>query len=354
MSWTGSDLIGGGQWDAGALSYSPSFSNNAPVVSPPAALSLEFANGGAGLEKSNPALQAWIVSGTALDSEDGALSVLADLSGLPDPIPASQTPYSIPFVSEPDSGGLTGTGYASLAISEAQAANDPPLALGNYPQQPATVGVFFTFDASTLISDSDILAFAATGLPEGWTINSNTGVVSGVATGSGNYTIQINATDTAGQTLVDGQGNPAVVLLPVIIDPAPSNIVLFPINRTVLWDSGKTPVLVIGDTFWHLATLLQGVDSEPFDVSGADTVRVRFVDQVHENPLCETVDISAGTGGADWASGVISMLVSSEVTAQISEHISKKSLAVIEIEVGLGGNSFTWFAPVQLVPGFIQ
>lgn len=197
MSWNGTGLINGGQWDGASVIFAPTLTNNRPVVTPPSNITIEFANGGPGLAKSNATLQSWLATATAADFEDGALSVTADLSALPDPIQAGT--YQIPFTAT-DSGGLDDTQTAQLIVAEAAAANPAPTSSGNYPQQSATVGVPFSFNGATTFSDpGDTLIFSATGLPSGLTINSNTGVVSGSASTAGGYTVVITATDSVGQ-----------------------------------------------------------------------------------------------------------------------------------------------------------
>lgn len=186
--------------------------NQAPVVTPPGPLSIQFANGGAGLSKTNATLVAWGQTGSATDFEDGSVAVAADFSGLPATIPAGT--HSVPFRAT-DSNGLTGVAYASLIVSEAVAVNAPPVSSGNYSSQSATVGVPFTFNAAANFSDpGDTLTYSATGLPAGLTINPSTGMVTGTPSTAQGYTATITATDSVGQT--------ATALLPIVVGAASS------------------------------------------------------------------------------------------------------------------------------------
>ncbi len=91
--------------------------NQPPVVTPPGSLTLQYPNGDSGLPKNNSELVSWTQLGLAVDAEDGALTVTADLSALADPILPNA--YSVPFNSAPDSQGLVGTSNAILLVQEA-------------------------------------------------------------------------------------------------------------------------------------------------------------------------------------------------------------------------------------------
>lgn len=317
--------------------------NNAPVVTPPADITLQFAAGGAGLSKSNAQLLAWIATASATDIEDGALAVTADLSSLADPIPAGT--YTITFTSAQDTSGLTGSATAQLTVQEAVAVNDPPASSGNYAQQSATVGVPFSFDASVNFNDpGDVLTFSLATPVTGISIDGATGVVTTTFADAGGLTLEIMATDSVGQT--------ATALLPiVVVEPGQ---VLFPIKRVVVWDEVTVPALVIGDAFWHVATLMQGVDSEAFNVGSAESIQAALVNGSNTERLTDQVTVSAAIAGANWSLGEISVLMPGSITAQAATHITKPTLAKLEIQVVLGGNEFTWFAPVNVIPGFVS
>ena len=330
-----------------ALIFSPYVAggNTAPVVTPPANLSVQFANGGAGLSKSNAQLQAWLAQWGATDAEDGALSVTVDLSPLADPIPAGT--HTVTGTSQADSSGLTGSAQAQIIVTEAQAANPAPISSGNYAQISATVGDSANINGAANFSDpGDTLTFTATGLAPGLSINASTGLITGGYTAAGGYTATITATDSVGQT--------ATALLPVVVAAASGNVVLFPIRRTVQWDELQTPDLIIGDTFWHLVTLLQGPDSDAYDISAADSVTVAVVMSDHSKVLCDPVAMSPATAGANWSAGLVSLLIPAATTEQIAEHVTMPTIARIEIEAVMGGNPFTWFAPVKLIPGYVN
>ena len=96
--------------------------NQAPVVTAPANLEIEFVYGGAGLDKSNVTLDAWLASSSVTDDYDGGLIALGDISALADPIPAGT--YTVSFAAI-DSGSLTGQDTADLIITEAASATTP-------------------------------------------------------------------------------------------------------------------------------------------------------------------------------------------------------------------------------------
>lgn len=92
--------------------------NTAPVVTAPANITIEFANGEAGLLKTDAQLEAWVALATVTDDAD-SVTVDADLSGLPSTITAGI--YNIQFDSTADGAGLTGSDTAVLTVAEAAA-----------------------------------------------------------------------------------------------------------------------------------------------------------------------------------------------------------------------------------------
>jgi len=96
--------------------FSESGVDQAPTVTPPANLNIEYANGGSGLDKSNSNLIAWLASATAADPEEGAITASGDVSALADPIPPGT--HVITFTAT-DTGGNEGTATASLIVAEA-------------------------------------------------------------------------------------------------------------------------------------------------------------------------------------------------------------------------------------------
>jgi hypothetical protein len=232
--------------------------NNQPIVTPPNDITLQFANGGAGLSKSNAQLLAWIATASATDIEDGALAVTADLSSLADPIPAGT--YTITFTSAQDTSGLTGSATAQLTVQEAVAVNDPPASSGNYAQQSATVGVPFSFDARVNFSDpGDVLTFSLATPVTGISIDGATGVVTTTFADAGGLTLEIMATDSVGQT--------ATALLPIVVTQAQAGADLSPL-------SGRSDIagLYVGDV-----GRLVRLDAD-FDLSGFTELYVVFVD----------------------------------------------------------------------------
>jgi len=131
-----------------------------------------------------------------------------------------------------------------------------------------------------------------------------------------------------------------------------ANLIVAPIKRVVEWDEGQTPDLILGDTFIHTCTLKAGVNSSPFDVSLASAICTVVVKVNHSKKLSDLVILSSTGLGADWSAGVVSIELPENVTAAID--VNKEQLAKIEIEVKLLGNTFTWFAPVNLIPGYVD
>ena len=104
------------RWNAGGwLEHVPNADTTAPVVTPPADTTIQFANGAAGLAHNDPTLQSWLAQASAVDETDGALSVSNNLSAYADPLPTGTV--TIQF-SATDATGNTGTATANLTVRE--------------------------------------------------------------------------------------------------------------------------------------------------------------------------------------------------------------------------------------------
>jgi hypothetical protein len=222
--------------------------------------------------------------------------------------------------------------------------NTPPTVSGNYAQQIVAIGQVIEFNASTNFTDTDALSYSTTGIT-GASINTTSGIFSWIPDTAGSYTATVTATDTAGQS--------ASAQLPfaVIYAPAP---VAAPYNRTVEWLNVKTPDLVIGDTFVQTLTLKQGSPQENCNVLAAESIKSAIVTDDNSMALSDVVSLSSGATGAAWVNGVLVVDLGEAVTAQAASEIKKLTYGKIEIEVVLNGDSFTWFAPVRLIPGYID
>jgi len=64
--------------------------------------------------------------------------------------------------------------------------------------------------------------------------------------------------------------------------------------------------------------------------------------------------LSISDSGADWYNGVVAVNISTTVTAEIASEVKKIDYGKVEIEVTLSSGVFTWFAPVRLIPGYID
>ena len=139
-----------------------------------------------------------------------------------------------------------------------------------------------------------------------------------------------------------------------LTDPIVPVDYVIPINRTISWDEAKTPDLVIGDTFWHVVTLLHGSASEAFDFSDASEVTVAIVASGNTEKYCDQYDQSSSRNGADWANGELSLYLPTTITADIANHVTKPQLGKAEIQVTLNGDKFTWYGPVNIIPGHVS
>lgn len=126
----------------------------------------------------------------------------------------------------------------------------------------------------------------------------------------------------------------------------------YPIKRSITWDDGQTPELVIGDTFQHLITLNSA--GLAFDVSGASSIQACIVSKDHATQYSAAATMASDATGADWSTGDVIIYMTGAQTADIADYVTAEGLAKIEIQVEIGADKFSWFGAVRLVPGFIS
>jgi len=174
---TGSDTIVIREWIFGTetwnawttLTVNTGTFNAAPVVVPPTTLPIVLPLGSTSLPKNDPVLAAWLLTASVSDDVDVGLTVSADISSLPDPIPADT--YIIPFASTADSEGQIGTATALLVITIATINTAPvvsapgntlitfPYGGGGLSQTDSTLVAWLS--AAVVIDDSDVLTATA-------------------------------------------------------------------------------------------------------------------------------------------------------------------------------------------------
>jgi len=193
--------------------------------------------------------------------------------------------------------------------------------------------------------ESDTLTFSVVGSWPAWaTLAGDTITVApDITVAHGSYAIVARVSDA--ENSVDQTITVSVACADVLI--------IAPFKRAVIWDELQTPDLIIGDTFLHTVTLVSGSCGDSYDLSAADSVRVALVSATHERLYSSVVELLSSDIGADWDNGVVTVLIPESVTQEAEGAIKGVSLAKLEIEVRLLGNSFTWFAPVRVVSGFV-
>ncbi len=283
--------------------------------------------------------------GVSLFSSSGAASANVQLTFNVLGITGYEGQQVTAYITARDSDGNTQSAdqirSSTLSLQEI---NLPPTVTGNYPQQTVIVGQPFTFSASTNFSDTDTLTYSLNGL-SGAVINEISGNITWTPAAINLYPATVTATDTAGQS-VSAQ-------LPVnVVAAPPAN--LRPTNRAIVWSDGKSPNFVIGDDFIQTVTLYYNTPSEVCNIVNASSVKVALVTDDHSMALTSVVDQSLSTVGASWSGGVVVISMGEAVTVEAAAEITKLTYCKLEIEVVLDGNSFTWFAPVRVIPGYID
>jgi hypothetical protein len=160
-------------------------------------------------------------SGININSSSGAVSGTPTVSG----------GFS-PVVKVTDSNGGTFTQSLSLTVNGALSIT----ASGTLPQ--ATVGVAYSGSPATATGGSGGIAWSATSLPPGLTINSSTGVISGTPTSNSGSPYSVTVTVT------DGAGSSASVPLSLIV-VAPTVYTISAVNSTVTAAPGETAIFTL-------------------------------------------------------------------------------------------------------------
>lgn len=140
-------------------------------------------------------------------------------------------------VTAQDGAGVTDSGTQSLQVSPA------PLKVTHDAFPAATTDQAFTTTAPTATGGVAPYTFSATGLPDGVSINSTTGVISGTPTRSGNYTVTVTVTDTLNTTASYGGSLVVVTVYPILDLPAQN----LPTGEVGTAYVGPTPAPTGGD-----------------------------------------------------------------------------------------------------------
>jgi len=246
--------------------------------------------------------------------------------------PAADWNGAVPTITYTLSDGEGGTDTADLVITVTPV-NDTPVAEGTIADQAnADADGVTGLDASSFFSDvdGDTLHYSASGLPQGLTIDPDTGIISGTIDHSasqdganGVYSVTVTATDGDGasvdQTFIWTVTNPA----PVANDDAATTTEESPVSGNVLAGGGPgdvadgdpdgdslsvTGFTVAGDAMLHAAgdtVAIAGVGQFTLDGNGAYT----FTPDADWNGTVPTITytISDGEGGTDTADLVITV-----------------------------------------------
>ncbi len=154
---------------------------------------------------------------------------------------AGQTIHLLIEAADNDSGSMVEAAIDDVVITIAEN-NQPPVIIspGN---QTNIIGDSISLDIVASDGDGDSLVYSAINLPIGLSINSTTGIISGILTNSGSFTIELNVSDGRGgadNTSFSWTVNnpPSLVLSPILTSPQPVNS---SVNYTAVTTGGLNP-----------------------------------------------------------------------------------------------------------------
>jgi hypothetical protein len=120
------------------------------------------------------------------------------LSGLVSGSPTAAGSFNV-VISVFDNGGLFGTSSFVWTINPSSQINNPP-GIQNPGNQTSTLGQLASLQMSANDSDGGLLRYTAVGLPAGLSMDSGTGLVTGIPSVAGNYSVSISVLDSGGLT----------------------------------------------------------------------------------------------------------------------------------------------------------
>lgn len=234
MAFSVGELISGGTWDVGPLIYDPSIPvNTAPSfvgsLSADAITTTGF-NVSFTLNEDSNYYAIAVPQGSAAPTPAevkagvsyGAVTVLAARTGAANEneqttvsftgITGYQGQQVTVYVAAEDLlGELQTVDQYRQITATLQAVNQPPTVSANYSLQTVDQNELFTFDGSANFTDTDVLTYSLSGLPDA-SISASSGLISWTPVSVGSFSGTVTATDTAGQS-VSAQ-LPVNVLLP--------------------------------------------------------------------------------------------------------------------------------------------
>jgi hypothetical protein len=187
--------------------------------------------------------------GTAITESNGTASFSWSASGLPNGMsinsstgvisgtPGPSGTFAVTITLTDAAGATTTKGY-TLVINAA------PNITGPASLAPTTQGQAYTPVTMTESGGTAPLTWAASGLPNGMTINSSTGVISGTAGASGTFNVTVILTDSAGATATKNYtlnvGAPPAITGPASL-PASTKGAPYP-STTIVGSGGTAPL----------------------------------------------------------------------------------------------------------------
>ncbi|PCJ13814.1 MAG: hypothetical protein COB04_16130 [Gammaproteobacteria bacterium] len=316
---TGSDTIqirewvlGSETWDAWTtLTINTGTFNAAPVVVPPTTLPIVLPLGSTNLPKNDPVLSAWLLTASVSDDVDVGLTVSADISSLPDPIPAGT--HIIPFASTADSEGQIGTATALLVITIATINTAPVVTApdnilitfpyGNGGLSQADSALVAWLSAVVVIDDSDILSATAD-------LSEFTGNIP-----VGPHTIVFNAVDSEGLT-----GSDTSILTAVeAAQPNAAPVVTAPANITITFQYGGGGIELDNSELLAWDALSFAVDD--FDLVTASASLIEHVDLASGLIIAGTYTVTFsssvdGEGLVGYAASILTVVEGAQTTVE--------------------------------------
>jgi hypothetical protein len=304
----------------------------------------------------SPAAPLPVLTSAALVSSPAGAAFTYTITATNSPTSFSAAPLPTGLTLDATTGVISGTPSAAQVATIALTATNSNgtclprnlvLTIGDYSSisSPTSItGPAGSALSYTLTASNSPSSYAVTGLPAGLSLNSTSGLISGIPSTAGSYTLSASAVNALGAgpastltlAVTDSNGNACNVAPQIIVAPVSQSV---PVGSTAQFS-----VSAAGSGALSYQWALNGI---PISGQTAPTLALAIVDPSDAGNY--TVTVSNATGSAESAPAaltILSLYVPPEITAQPSDRSTAAVGSSLILTVGAAGTgplSYQWF-----------